>query len=410
MQDKKSVTVNKCIFKILRKGFVGVSLCSAIGCITAVAQTGFQGNQPGGQGGDNKLLLEIAKNTNDIAVKTSNIATIQKNSGNGKVSAENNDLLSETVYVTPDLNSKSPTSAYSLNLKQPTSVSLKELSPRSLAEINNNNNNSTYNSSSSLENKESFNKLFVTTYCGYLAKSNESNRSFKGWVLSGLQQNTNDTQRYNSPAVLNDDQCLSYFMKLRKSVQSQYSNTASNPSNFGAISTSANTNWTSALFNGIRILSNSYTSNTETASLTDILSDKNTKGYNLKSFCNKWIKLGIADRVKQDKTIRSSEVPALRAAYLACNTAGDINKEQRSEASTKRSSLINGLLNSQLNDGYFEKLNNSSSPKLLSIIALNGIVSNYLLSQHNSELKEIKRQNNVLLLAQMAALVEAKGK
>ena len=63
-------------------------------------------------------------------------------------------------------------------------------------------------------------------------------------------------------------------------------------------------------------------------------------------------------------------------------------------------------MKAQLNKGYFDNLKGANTPETLHVIALNGIMANYLMSQKNEKLKDIEQQNNVLLLAQAANLVK----
>ena len=118
----------------------------------------------------------------------------------------------------------------------------------------------------------------------------------------------------------------------------------------------------------------------------------------LNQLCTSWIKGAI------NTNTSTAELSKLNLLGSICEQVGSDNSS--ADISAGSNAFIAGLLKNQLNDGYFSDLKKANLLQTQRVIAMNGIISNYLALQKSQQLQEVAKNTKALLLVQAAVLTK----
>ena len=209
----------------------------------------------------------------------------------------------------------------------------------------------------------------------------------------------------NLPGFVNNAYCVDFLSKMQKNIQTYL---AKNPSYQESYST--NNNMTAKQQESIQLRSDwnrSYSMAMSQVFKDDGLSQDNSyvdygnnpldgDSYSLNQFCTSLIKGAI------NTNSSTAELSKLNLVGSICEQLGSDNSNTNMGAGSN--AFIASLLKGQLNDKYFSDLKKANLLQTQRVIAMNGIISNYLALQKSQQLQEVSKNTKALLLVQAAVL------
>ena len=377
-------------------------MCSAAGFVAVNAQAYMQvqgqlgpgGMQQAGGGNVSQLLSEINGNVLGISKTNSNLLEMRKESNPNPTGSP--DLFDKTTNITMPASSASSQS-YQMNTP-PATMPLSYLG-QALGQGLGQRNNS--QESSGPSSKFSYSNFITDTYCGAQVNAAKSNSAFISFMMSTSENNYGIA---NLPGFVNNGYCSSFLSKMQKNIQTYL---AKNPSYQDSYST--NNHMTAQQQESIQLSSNwnrSYS-----MAMSQVFKDDSVSQYSyassdsnpldgdsgsLNHLCTSWIQGAISTNTSV------AELSKLNLVGSICEQVGSDNSSADSSAGS--SAFIAGLLKNQLNDGYFSDLKKANLLQTQRVIAINGIISNYLALQRSQQLQEVAKNTKALLLVQAAVL------
>jgi hypothetical protein len=381
-------------------------MCSAAGFVAVSAQAYMQApgqtvlgpggiqqsggmQQPGG-GNVSQLLSEINGNVLGISKTNSSLLEMRKESNPNPTGSP--DLFDKTTTIAMPA-SLAPSRSYQINTPATMSLSY-------LGQVLNQGDNSQESSDSS--SKFSYSTFITDTYCGVQVNSAKSNSAFIKYMMSAsdIQYGID-----NLPGFVNNGYCSSFLSKMQKNIQAYI---AKSPVYQDSYST--NNHMTAEQQESIQLSSNwnrSYSMAMSQVFKDDGASQDNSyvdygsnlldgDSYSLNQLCTSWIQGAISTNTSV------AELSKLNLAGSICEQVGSDNSGADTRAGS--SAVVAGLLKDQLNDGYFSDLKNANLLQTQRVIAMNGIISNYLALQRSQQLQEVAKNTKALLLVQAAVL------